>query len=90
MKKLFYSALAGLSSVPAVFAAAGDANTGTALEYTGSSAETIVNAANTTLQNFLTGAAGAIAGIIIVGLGIWAGIVLVRLLIRAFNTGKGR
>lgn len=91
MKKLLYTALAFAGSVPAVLAEGGTTATdATAITYSGSTAESIVNGASGTLQNFLTGAAGVVGAVIIAGLAIWGAIALVGIIKKAFSTGKGR
>lgn len=85
-KRLLVAAFAATVSAGAALAE----GTSGAVVYAGSTAETIVNDASTTLQNFLTGAAPTVAAVIIAGLAIWGGIKLVGILKSAFQTGKGR
>lgn len=85
MKKLMtILAAAGSSAVALAEGTSG------AVAYSGSTAETIVTDASTTLTNFLTGAAPTVAAVIVAGLAIWGGIKLVGILKSAFQTGKGR
>lgn len=51
-------------------------------------ATTMMTAVQTGLQSILTSAGPIITAIILGGLGIWAVFAVVRLLKRAFNTGK--
>lgn len=85
MKKLLL-ALGGISASAASFAAEGSG----AINYEGSVAATIANDASTTLQNFLTGVGPVVAGIVVAGLAIWAGIAIVGIVKKAFSAGKGR
>lgn len=66
------------------------APTVTPVAWSGSTAEAIATAAQTTLSNFLTGVGGIVGLLIVAGLAIWGGIALVGVLKRAFSTGKGR
>lgn len=84
MKKLFYTAVA---SLPLVATAAGESN---AQAYEGSVAQQIVTDASGTITNFLTGAGGVIATVLVAGLAITVGIALAGLIMKAFNRGKGR
>lgn len=61
-----------------------------AVQWEGSTAADIAQAAQGTLTNFLTGVGGVVALVIIGGLAVWGGIALVGLIKRAFQTGKGR
>lgn len=85
MKKLLL-ALGGVSASVASFAA----ETSGAIAYEGSVAQSIADEASTTLQNFLTGVGPVIAGIVVAGLAIWAGIAIVGIVKKAFSAGKGR
>lgn len=85
MKKFLF-ALVAVSESIASFAAEGSG----AVSYEGSVAATIANDASTTLQNFLTGVGPVVAGIVVAGLAIWAGIAIVGIVKKAFSAGKGR
>ncbi len=85
MKKLFLS-LGAISASVASFAAEGSG----AVAYEGSVAATIAKDASDTLQNFLTGVGPVVAGIVVAGLAIWAGIAIVGIVKKAFSAGKGR
>lgn len=85
MKKLFYTAVA---SLPAVALATDPASNAQA--YEGSVAQQIVTDASGTITNFLTGAGGVIATVLVAGLAITVGIALAGLIMKAFNRGKGR
>ena len=87
MKK-FLLALGAVSAAAASFAVDGSA--GGAIAYEGSVAETIAKNASDSLQNFLTGVGPVVAGIVVAGLAIWAGIAIVGIVKKAFSAGKGR
>lgn len=78
MKKLLVPA----SLVPAGLLAADPA----AMDTT--QATTMMTAVQTGLESILTAAGPIITAIILAGLGIWAVFAVVRLLKRAFNTGR--
>lgn len=84
MKK--FLAFAGLVSASLASVAAESG----AVAYTGSVAETIASDASTTLTNFLTGVGPVVAGLVVAGLAVWAGIAIVGILKRGFSAGKGR
>lgn len=78
MKKLLLSSLLAAGSVLAADPPAMDTTTAT----------TMMTSVQTGLEAILTAAGPIISAIILAGIGIWAVFAVVRLMKRAFNSGK--
>lgn len=85
MKKCWYKTMAAVTvALGAPFALLADDST------TASTASTVISDSKDALEEILTTAGTAVAGLVAAGLAIWGAIAIVGVLKRAFSAGKGR